>query len=288
MTGAEIRDASTVVLLRDSDAGPEVWLMTRVTGMAFAGGMAVFPGGRVDTADAGLPFAGGADEAARRFECTPEQARAIVGAAVREVFEETGVLLSVPTVDVSGARADVEAGRVSFGDLLRANEVAVDGAALHPWSRWVTPAGEVRRYDTRFFVAAMPDDAQAQDVTTESSSAGLVRCRRGARIGAARRDRDASADDRDVSVVERLRHGGRSFGRRRAALARAGASGGRARRRRRLPREAARRNSFRDPELAVSEMSDACGAIQRHGPGRQARFEPGAGPSAASGPGAGR
>ena len=107
-----------------------------------------------------------------RFECAPEQARAIVGAAVREVFEETGVLLSVPTVDVSGARADVEAGRVSFGDLLRANGLAVDGAALHPWSRWVTPAGEVRRYDTRFFVAAMPDGAQAQDVTTESSSAG--------------------------------------------------------------------------------------------------------------------
>ncbi len=173
MTDAEVRDASTVVLLRDGDGGPEVWLMTRVTGMAFAGGMAVFPGGRVDTADAQLPFAGGSDEeAARRFECAPEQARAIVGAAVREVFEETGVLLSVPTVDVSGARADVEAGRVSFGDLLRANGVAVDGAALHPWSRWVTPAGEVRRYDTRFFVAAMPDDAQAQDVTTESSSAG--------------------------------------------------------------------------------------------------------------------
>jgi hypothetical protein len=48
----------------------------------------------------------------------------------------------------------------------------VDGEAVRPWSRWVTPAGEVRRYDTRFFVAAMPADAEAQDVTTESSSAG--------------------------------------------------------------------------------------------------------------------
>ena len=95
MTGAAIRDASTVVLLREGADGPEVWLMTRVTGMAFAGGMAVFPGGRVDTADAELPFAGSLDEAARRFDCTPEQARAIVGAAVREVFEETGDRKSV-------------------------------------------------------------------------------------------------------------------------------------------------------------------------------------------------
>lgn len=169
----EIRDAATVILLRDGLDGLEVWLMTRVTGMAFAGGMAVFPGGRVDAADAELPLADGSDtRVAERFGCTPEHARAVVGAAVREVFEETGVLLSVPTADLSGARPDVEAGRVSFGELLRANGLAVDGAALHPWSRWVTPEGEVRRYDARFFAAAMPEGEEARDVTTESSSAG--------------------------------------------------------------------------------------------------------------------
>ena len=173
MTDAEIRDAATVVLLRDGADGLDVWLMTRVTAMAFAAGMAVFPGGRVDTADADLPFADGSDgRAAERFDTTPDQARAVVGAAVREVFEETGVLLTVPSADMSGARSDVEAGRVSFGDLLRANGLAVDGSALHAWSRWVTPKGEVRRYDTRFFAAAMPDGIDAQDVTTESSSAG--------------------------------------------------------------------------------------------------------------------
>src|SRR5439155_1243228 len=73
-------------------------------------------------------------------------AGALVGGAVRETFEETGVLLTVPRADLSGARADVERGLVSFGDLLRANGLAVDAAALRPWSRWVTPAGEVRRY----------------------------------------------------------------------------------------------------------------------------------------------
>lgn len=169
----EVRDASTVILLRDGAGGPEVWMLTRVAEMVFAGGMAVFPGGRVDAADADLPFAPGSDAGATaRFDCSPEQARALVGAAVREVFEETGVLLSVPAADLSGARTDVEAGRIGFGELLRSNDLAVDGEAVRPWSRWITPANEVRRYDARFFVAALPDGARAQDVTTESSSAG--------------------------------------------------------------------------------------------------------------------
>jgi 8-oxo-dGTP pyrophosphatase MutT (NUDIX family) len=168
-----VRDAATVVLLRDGAGGLEVWLLTRVAQMVFAGGMAVFPGGRVDDADADLPFAAGAEAAtAAQFACDATQARALLGAAVREVFEETGVLLSIPSADLSGARTDVEAGRVSFGELLRANNLVVDAEALHPWSRWVTPAGEVRRYDTRFFLGAVPDGVEAQDVTSESSSAG--------------------------------------------------------------------------------------------------------------------
>jgi hypothetical protein len=63
---------------------------------------------------------------------------------------------------------------VSFGDLLRANGMSIDAAALHAWSRWVTPAGESRRYDTRFFVGALPDGAVAEDVTSESSVASWV------------------------------------------------------------------------------------------------------------------
>jgi 8-oxo-dGTP pyrophosphatase MutT (NUDIX family) len=170
-----IRDAATVVLLRDGADGIEAWLLTRHTSMVFAAGMTVFPGGRVDDADAGLPMVGG-DLAglAARSGSDEATARALVGAAVREVFEETGVLLTVPTADLSGARADVEAGRVAFGDLLRANGLSVDADAIRPWSRWVTPVGEVRRYDTRFFVAALPEAAEAQDVTNESSAASWV------------------------------------------------------------------------------------------------------------------
>lgn len=168
---AEIRDAATVILLRDGEPGLEVWLLTRVQQMVFAGGMAVFPGGRVDPTDADLPFTAGADSLAARLECEPEQARALLGAAVRETFEETGVLLTVPSADLSRARSDVEAGRMSFADLLRANSLSVDADALHPWARWITPAGEVRRYDARFFVGALPPGVEAQDVTTESASA---------------------------------------------------------------------------------------------------------------------
>jgi 8-oxo-dGTP pyrophosphatase MutT (NUDIX family) len=170
-----IRDAATVVLLRDGAAGIEAWLLTRVVQMAFAAGMTVFPGGRVDPSDAALPLAGAdVPTLAARFGCDESTAHALLGAAVRETFEETGVLLSLPVADLSGARADVERGLVSFGDLLRANELTVDGAALHPWSRWVTPAGERRRYDTRFFVGALPEAAEAQDVTSESSTAEWV------------------------------------------------------------------------------------------------------------------
>jgi hypothetical protein len=93
---------------------------------------------------------------------------------VRETFEETGVMLCTPGFDLSDARTEVEAGRVGFGDLLREHGLRVDAAALRPWSRWITPPGEVRRYDAHFFVAALPDGGHAQDLTTESSSADWI------------------------------------------------------------------------------------------------------------------
>lgn len=174
-----VRDAATVVLLRDGADGIETWMLTRVAQMAFAAGMSVFPGGRVEAADADLPFAGDAcASVAGRFGCSADLARALVGAAVRETFEETGVLLAVPYVDLSTHRADVEDGRIGFGELLREHGLRVDAGLLHPWARWITPPGERRRYDTRFFVGALPDGAVAQNVTSESSTAQWVPVRR--------------------------------------------------------------------------------------------------------------
>lgn len=170
-----IRDASTVVLLRDGAGGLEAWLISRVVGMVFAAGMTVFPGGRVDDEDATLPVTGTSlADMSMRFAAGEQAARALIGAAVRETYEETGVLLTVPTADLSGARHDVEAGRVTFASLLTHNGLSVDADAVRPWSRWITPPGEKRRYDTRFFVAGLPADAEAEDVTTESAHAAWV------------------------------------------------------------------------------------------------------------------
>lgn len=177
MTDADvpIRDAATVVLLRDGADGLETWMLTRVREMVFAAGMTVFPGGRVDDADAELPFVDSTLAGlAGRFGCSDAMARALVGAAVRETFEETGVLLTVPLADLAAARAEVESGHVAFGELLRTHELCIDASGVRPWSRWVTPPGETRRYDTRFFVAALPEGAQAQDVTSESVHASWV------------------------------------------------------------------------------------------------------------------
>lgn len=158
-----IRDAATVVLLRNGAQGVEAWLLTRAEGMVFAAGMTVFPGGGVEPGDADLPWAG-----------TAPDEPALVGAAVRETFEETGVLLGVPRLDLHAARADVEAGRTSFGALLRTHGAAIDASGLCPWARWITPEGEARRYDTRFFVAALPDGQHAAAVTGEAVRAGWV------------------------------------------------------------------------------------------------------------------
>ncbi|SDJ52108.1 hypothetical protein SAMN05444157_3774 [Frankineae bacterium MT45] len=171
-----VRDAATVVLLRDSAHGVQTWLLTRVAQMAFAPQMTVFPGGRVDPSDSSVALV--ATEVAARFHCTELEARSLVGAAARETFEEAGVLLTSPPLHLGADRSeDVETGRISFGDLLREHFVAVDESLLRPWSRWVTPVGESRRYDTRFFVAAMPIGAHAEDLTTESSTASWVTAR---------------------------------------------------------------------------------------------------------------
>lgn len=187
-----VRAAATVVLLRDAAGGLEVWLLRRVRGLAFAGGASVFAGGRVDDADhgevAGLPVSG--EHAARladRLGCSVADARASTVAAIRETFEETGVLLTRPVGAVGadvGTAADgrwlrdqrrrVEAHERSFSSVLTELEVAVDADLIRAWARWITPVGEPRRYDTAFYVAALPRGATAHPETTEASDAGWI------------------------------------------------------------------------------------------------------------------
>jgi 8-oxo-dGTP pyrophosphatase MutT (NUDIX family) len=173
------RDAATVVLLRDGPSGLEVFLLRRAVGMAFAAGMTVFPGGGVDLRDADIPVGWSGPEPAwwgRRFDCDASMATALVCAAVRETFEEAGVLLAGPdahsvvgdTAPYAEARRALVDRELSLAEFLADAGLVLRADLLCPWANWVTPAEETRRYDTRFFVAALPGGQRADGITTEA------------------------------------------------------------------------------------------------------------------------
>lgn len=182
-TPAEPRNAATVVLLRDGASGPEVYLLRRQTTMAFAAGMCVFPGGGVDPRDFSedVAWAGPsvADWAAT-LGCDSELARALVCAAVRETFEESGVLLAGPSADTvvedttgddwEADRVALESRVLSMTDFLVRRGLVLRTDLLGAWAGWLTPVFEPKRYRTWFFVAAMPGAQVTRDVSSESSS----------------------------------------------------------------------------------------------------------------------
>jgi len=182
------RDAATVMLLRDGPAGAlEVYMLRRKPTMAFAPGAMVFPGGSVDPRDADeeVAWAGpGAAEWGRIFDAPPELARSLVCAAVRETFEESGVLLAGPSAGsvVADTTSDEwEADRqalldrsVSLAELLARRGLVLRADLLRPWSRWITPVMEPRRFDTRFFAAALPAGQRTRDVGGEASAVAWV------------------------------------------------------------------------------------------------------------------
>lgn len=184
---AEPRDAATVVLLRPGRAvGPgelEVYLLRRHGAMAFAAGMSVFPGGGVDPRDADLPaslWAGPPAQVwAARMRCTPSRAVALVCAAVRETFEESGVLLAgtadavvADTTGLEAERVALESRTLSLSSLLEDRGWVLRSDLLVALGGWVTPAFEPRRYRTWFFVAALPGGQVTRDVSSESDLVG--------------------------------------------------------------------------------------------------------------------
>ena len=180
-----VRPAATVMLVRDTPAGINVFLMRRHRAMEFAGGVIVFPGGGVDERDGRPGIAWHGPEPtwwAERFGIDDELARALVCAAARETFEESGVLFAGPAddadllVDDAGVYADqraaLAAGSLSFGDFLRDERLTLRADLLRPWANWVTPKEErTRRYDTYFFVGALPAGQRADGENTESDRA---------------------------------------------------------------------------------------------------------------------
>ncbi|WP_229068100.1 NUDIX hydrolase [Actinoplanes sp. DH11] len=232
---ATARPAATVVLLRPSGSAFQVYVLRRVTTMVF-GGVYAFPGGVVDPTD--QPATIRTDWAAR-LGVPEDQAHAVVGAAARELFEETGVLLAGPHTEPdrtvagltasaaptdladsahaagsgaagsgaagsgaagsagsgaagSGAagsagsvdsawhagweadRAAVQGRELSMTDLLERRGLRLRDDLLLPWSRWITPEFEPKRFDTWFFAALLPEAQHTQDVSGEADRTAWI------------------------------------------------------------------------------------------------------------------
>jgi 8-oxo-dGTP pyrophosphatase MutT (NUDIX family) len=166
------RDAATVILLRQDASGVEAFLLRRTAELEFAPGAYVFPGGSVDPRDAdpGVGWAGpGPAEFAALLDVPPDRARALVCAAVRETFEESGVLLAgaspgdliSDSAALAADRHELLAGTASLAEVLARRGLMLRADLLTPWARWITPEASPRRFDTWFFAAALPSGQDA-------------------------------------------------------------------------------------------------------------------------------
>ena len=165
------RDAATVMVVRDRDEALEVLLLRRHAELVFAAGAHVFPGGAVDDADRAPELVA----LSTGMPQPPGPGLAYAVAAIRECFEESGLLLATTTagepVDVDDperaerlplARKALEAGERTMVDVCGDEGLILATASLSYAGRWITPAPSPRRYDTRFFVAAAPEAIAAQ------------------------------------------------------------------------------------------------------------------------------
>ncbi len=163
---APARPSATVVLARDAEQGPELFMVRRPLKAAF-GAAYVFPGGVVDASDRlARAHCRGLDAAAadRRLEVDRDGLDYYV-AAIRELFEETGVLLASgdASADVlAECRRQINAETLGWSEFLAARNVMLNVDALAYFSHWITPTARAKRFTTRFFVAALPDGQVAE------------------------------------------------------------------------------------------------------------------------------
>ena len=174
--GPAVRDAATVMIVRDGPAGMEVFMQRRNPDSAFVPNAYVFPGGAVDPGDRGpgveAACPGRSDAEASEVLGVASGGLAYWVAAIRECFEEAGLLLAygpggdalvgMGEEEVAGRyaryRGQVDAGSRSLVELCRDEGLTLAVDRIHYFSHWITPEGAPRRYDTRFFVTAAPTD----------------------------------------------------------------------------------------------------------------------------------
>ena len=167
-----VRAAATVVMLRDAPGGLEVFLIKRHGLSDVLGGAYVFPGGKVDTVDALLDMQAHLDDQPERLHAVLGEpdldalaAAGIYVTALREAFEETGVLYAMGADSALAAQASalLREGR-AFDEVVAMMRLRLNASQLTPWTRWITPrvpSVSSKRFDTRFFVAAVPAGQQA-------------------------------------------------------------------------------------------------------------------------------
>lgn len=181
------RPAATVLLLRDSADGPQVYFMRRPARSSFAASAYVFPGGAVDAADSSddvLALAPGFDPSLAAARMRLDDAAAVAGlhvGAVREVFEETGILIGTraggealgadDAETLATARSSLLDG-AAFADVLQGHDLRIAPERLVYVAHFITPAGEPRRYDTRFFAVEAPLEQEAAHHAAEATHSG--------------------------------------------------------------------------------------------------------------------
>lgn len=154
--------AATILILRDGDQGLEVLMVERHANIGFAGGALVWPGGKIDRAD----FDGGWLDAATDLQVhAPDERAARIG-AIREAYEECGLLLAtrdgVPVGGHAGSLTDmrqrVDKDATLFQPLVRGHGLTLCTHDLHSFARWIPPPALHKRFDTRFYLARLPAD----------------------------------------------------------------------------------------------------------------------------------
>jgi len=181
------RQAATVMVLRDSPDGPQVYFMRRPARSSFAASAYVFPGGAVDAADSSDEVLRLAPEfdptiAAPRMRLDdPALVAGLHVAAVREVFEETGILVGARAGGGALGEADARTlatarasllGGLPFAEVLRRHELRIAPERLVYIAHFITPEGEPRRYDTRFFAVEAPLEQEAAHHAAEATASG--------------------------------------------------------------------------------------------------------------------
>ncbi len=172
------RNAATVILVKDLAAGLEIFFMRRNQNQGFMGGYSVFPGGRLDDTDCDtelwehycIPMFSKSSQTLQEPTLPESTARGLYMAAIRETFEESGILLAVSAsgtiIDFCDAkkverfklyRQRIHRREITMKDLAILEGIRFVPSMMIPYAHWITPEIEPKRYDTRFFLARFPN-----------------------------------------------------------------------------------------------------------------------------------